>query len=77
VAARDALRIAVREAASAFILTHNHPSGDPAPSPEDIAFTRAVERAAAVVGVPLLDHVVIARRRAVSMLEAGLVTPRS
>jgi DNA repair protein RadC len=76
VAARDALRIALREGASAFVLTHNHPSGDPAPSPEDIAFTRAVERAAAVVGTPLLDHVVVARRRAVSMLEAGLIAPR-
>jgi DNA repair protein RadC len=76
VAARDALRVALREGASAFVLTHNHPSGDPAPSPEDIAFTRAVERAAAVVGTPLLDHVVVARRRAVSMLEAGLIAPR-
>ncbi len=74
VAARDTLRIALREAASAFVLVHNHPSGDPEPSREDIAFTRTVERAAAVVGTPLLDHVVIARRRAVSMLEAGLLT---
>ena len=74
VAARDGLRIALREGASAFVLVHNHPSGDPAPSPEDVAFTRAVERAAAVVGTPLLDHVVIARSRATSMLEAGLLT---
>ena len=74
VAARDALRIALREGASAFVLVHNHPSGDPAPSQEDVAFTRTVERAAAVVGTPLLDHVVIARRRATSMLEAGLLT---
>jgi DNA repair protein RadC len=77
VGARDALRIALREGASAFVLTHNHPSGDPSPSPEDIAFTRAVERAAVVIGTPLLDHVVVARRRAVSMLEAGLITPRA
>jgi DNA repair protein RadC len=74
VAARDALRIALREGASAFVLVHNHPSGDPTPSPEDVAFTRTVERAAGVVGTPLLDHVVIARRRATSMLEAGLLT---
>ncbi len=73
VGARDALRIALREGASAFVLVHNHPSGDPAPSQEDIAFTRSVEHAAAVVGVPLLDHVVIARRRATSLLEAGLL----
>jgi len=76
VAARDPLRIALREGASAFVLVHNHPSGDPAPSAEDIAFTRAVERAAAVVGTPLLDHVVIARRRAASMLELGMLAER-
>jgi DNA repair protein RadC len=73
VSARDPLRIALREGASAFVLVHNHPSGDPAPSDEDIAFTHTVERAAAVVGTPLLDHVVIARRRATSMLEVGLL----
>jgi DNA repair protein RadC len=76
VAARDPLRVALREGASAFVLVHNHPSGDPAPSPEDVAFTRTVERAAGVVGIPLLDHVVIARRRATSMLEEGLLPSR-
>jgi DNA repair protein RadC len=63
VAARDPIRVALREAASAFILVHNHPSGDPAPSDEDIAFTRAVADAAGVVGTPLLDHAIVARRR--------------
>ena len=74
VAPRDALRIAVREAASAIVLVHNHPSGDPNASDEDIAFTRAVAEAARLVGTPLLDHVIVARRRATSMLEAGLLT---
>jgi DNA repair protein RadC len=73
VAARDPIRIALREAASSFVLVHNHPSGNPAPSPEDVAFTRAVERAASFVGTPLVDHVIVARRRATSMLEAGLL----
>jgi len=73
VAARDPLRIALREAASAFVLVHNHPSGDPEPSAEDTAFTRTVSGGANVVGVPLLDHVIVARRRAVSMLERGLL----
>jgi DNA repair protein RadC len=73
VAPRDVLRVALREAASAFVLVHNHPSGDPAASSEDVAFTQAVAQAARVVGTPLLDHVVIARRRASSMLEAGLM----
>jgi DNA repair protein RadC len=72
VAPRDALRIAVREAASAIVLVHNHPSGDPAASSEDVAFTHAVADAARVVGTPLLDHVIVARRRASSMAEIGL-----
>jgi DNA repair protein RadC len=73
VAPRDALRIAVREAASAIVLVHNHPSGDPAASDEDVAFTHAIAEAGRVVGTPLLDHVIVARRRASSMLEAGLL----
>ena len=73
IAPRDVLRIALREAASALVLVHNHPSGDPAASSEDVAFTQAVAQAARVVGTPLLDHVVIARRRSSSMLEAGLL----
>ncbi len=69
VAPRDPLRIALREAATGFVLVHNHPSGDPSPSEEDMTFTRAVAGAAAVVGVPLLDHVVVARRRSASIVE--------
>jgi DNA repair protein RadC len=57
----DPLRLALRAAASGFVLVHNHPSGDPAPSPEDVAFTRRVASAAVIVGMPLLDHVVVAR----------------
>jgi DNA repair protein RadC len=70
---RDALRVAVREAASAIVLVHNHPSGDPSASEEDIAFTKAVAKAARVVGTPLLDHVIVARRRTTSMLEEGFL----
>ncbi len=74
VGARDPLRVALREAASAFLLVHNHPSGDPTPSDEDVAFTRSVCDGAAAIAVPLLDHVIVARRQATSMLEAGLLT---
>jgi DNA repair protein RadC len=70
---RDVLRPAVRDGASAFVLVHNHPSGDPAPSPEDVEMTRAVAIAADVVGVPLLDHVVIARGGAESLLDLGVL----
>jgi len=75
VSARDVLRVVLREAASAFVLVHNHPSGDPAPSDEDLAFTECVAEAAAVVGTPLLDHVIIARRRSSSVRELGLFGP--
>jgi DNA repair protein RadC len=73
VAPRDALRVVLREGASSFVLVHNHPRGDPTPSDEDRMFTKAMCQAASVVGVPILDHVVIARRRAASMLELGML----
>lgn len=73
VSVRDVLRIALREAASAFVLVHNHPSGDPTPSDEDVSFTHSVADAAALVGTPMLDHVVIARRRSSSMLDLGVL----
>ena len=61
VRAADPIRAALRADASAFVLVHNHPSGDPTPSREDIALTAQVAAAAQVTGVPLLDHVVVAR----------------
>ena len=73
VGTRDPLRIAIREAASAFLLVHNHPSGDPTPSREDVDFTRQLARAAREVGTTLADHVVVARRGYASMLELGLL----
>ncbi len=71
VSARDVLRAAIGDAASGFVLVHNHPSGDPTPSAEDVKMTEAVARAAAVVGVPLVDHVVVAGDLHASMLELG------
>jgi DNA repair protein RadC len=50
---------------------HNHPSGDPEPSPEDFQMTRAVGAACDILGIPLLDHVVVARRGARSLFELG------
>jgi DNA repair protein RadC len=61
VRAADPLRAALRVHASAFVLVHNHPSGDPTPSKEDVHLTAQVAAAAAVVGVALLDHVVVTR----------------
>jgi len=70
---RDVLRPALRDAASAIVLVHNHPSGDPGPSAEDVEMTRALAAACEVVGVPLLDHVVVARGGASSLLELGVL----
>jgi DNA repair protein RadC len=71
---RDVLRAAVREAASAFVLVHNHPSGDPTPSEEDIELTQMVGRAASVLGTPLVDHVIVAGERHASLFDLGIVT---
>jgi DNA repair protein RadC len=70
---RDVLRPAVRDASSAIVLVHNHPSGDPRPSPEDVEMTRLVSAACEVIGVPLLDHVIVARSGAASLLELGVL----
>ncbi len=73
---RDVLRPLLRIGASAFILVHNHPSGDPTPSEGDLLLTRALEECATAVGVPLVDHVIIAGRGGgmVSLLNLGVVT---
>lgn len=73
VSVRDPLRFALREGASAFVAVHNHPSGDPTPSAEDLAFTERLVAAADAVGTPLLDHVVVAGERHRSMLDDGLL----
>jgi DNA repair protein RadC len=71
---RDIFRAGLYEAATAIILVHNHPSDDPVPSPEDVAMTRRVADAGAMVGVPLLDHVIVAPSgRYSSMLDLGVI----
>lgn len=75
VALGDPLRLALRAGASVFVLIHNHPSGDSTPSEEDCRFTTRVAEAATLIGVPLIDHVVVARGGHTSMLERGLLAP--
>lgn len=72
VSARDILRIAIAGGASAFVLAHNHPSGDPTPSSEDVTMTEKVVEAAQIVGVPCVDHVIVAGTRHKSMLNLGI-----
>jgi DNA repair protein RadC len=74
---RDVLGPALRDAASAIVLIHNHPSGDPSPSLEDLCMTRTLTSACALVGVPLLDHVVVARGGASSLVDAAMAARAS
>lgn len=73
--ARDVLAPAVKNAAAAILLVHNHPSGDPEPSPDDVEMTKHVANCAELVGVPLLDHVVVARGGARSVLHPNEKAP--
>lgn len=68
---REVFRAAVVESAAAIVLVHNHPSGDPSPSPEDRAVTRQLAEAGRIVGIPVVDHVVIGDGNYVSFSEAG------
>lgn len=60
--AREVFRGAIRESACRIILAHNHPSGDPTPSPQDVECTRGLVEAGKVIGIDILDHVIIGSR---------------
>ena len=68
----ELFRAAIRENAAAIIVVHNHPSGDPSPSPEDIQVTRQLASAGRLLDIELLDHIIIGRQRYVSLKERGL-----
>ena len=68
----EVFREAIRSNAAAIIVAHNHPSGDPTPSPEDIRVTRDLNSAGKLLEIDLLDHLVIGDQRFVSMKERGL-----
>jgi DNA repair protein RadC len=68
----ELFKTAVRRNCAALIVVHNHPSGGPAPSPDDIAITRAIVQAGKLLDVEVLDHLVIGRGRYVSLKERGL-----
>lgn len=70
---RDVLRPAVRNGAAAVVVVHNHPSGDPTPSHDDLVMTRHLAQACDVLGIPLLDHVVVARGGSCSVAELGVL----
>ena len=77
---REVFRAAIREAATAIICAHNHPSGDPAPSTPDLHVTRLLREAARAVDVDFIDHIILGRSAAdpagrgyFSFKEAGIL----
>jgi DNA repair protein RadC len=71
---RDVFREAVLSGAAGVIVFHNHPSGDPTPSPADVALTHRLLSASEVMGIVLLDHLILADTRYYSFSEAGFLT---
>ncbi len=70
---REVFRAAIAEAAAGIIVVHNHPSGDPTPSPEDRAATRQLVEAGRLLDLPVYDHVILAGDRFLSFVAAGLL----
>jgi len=70
---REVVKRALELRSTALVLTHNHPSGDPTPSREDIAMTREIKAAAAVLRITLHDHIIIAGSRHLSFRQEGLL----
>jgi DNA repair protein RadC len=68
---REVFKAAVRRGAAGIILAHNHPSGDPTPSRADLATTERLRRAAGLMGIPIIDHIIIGDGRFVSLRERG------
>ena len=66
---REVFRPAIRDAANAILALHNHPSGDATPSDQDISVTERLEKSAEIIGIPLIDHIVIAGEKAISVQE--------
>lgn len=69
---REVFRPAIKEAAKAIVLVHNHPSGDPTPGEQDIRVTRRLNEAAKIIGIDVLDHIVVAARGSYSLRDHGL-----
>lgn len=69
----EVFRQAVASDSAAIILAHNHPSGDPTPSPEDVELTHALANAGRLLDIALVDHIIIGRERWISMREQGFL----
>ncbi len=70
---REVFQPAVAHSAAAVVVAHNHPSGDPEPSPEDLALTRRLRQSGEILGIEVLDHLVVGRGRFVSLKQRGVL----
>lgn len=70
---REVFKSAIKHTAAAMILVHNHPSGDPTPSKEDIVTTKRLVEAGKLMDIPVLDHIIIGRNKYVSLKEKGVI----
>ena len=73
---REVFREAASASAAAIVLFHNHPSGDPTPSPDDLELTRRMVHAGAVMGIEVVDHLILAEQKYFSLHEAGRLERR-
>jgi len=71
---REVFRVAIQQAAASIILLHNHPSGDPSPSEEDISVTRQLMKVGKIMDIPVLDHVIIGDNKFVSLKEQRILS---
>jgi DNA repair protein RadC len=73
---REVFREATSASAAAIVLFHNHPSGDPTPSADDLVLTTRMVSAGDIMGIDVVDHVILADQRYFSLVEAGRLSPR-
>src|SRR3954469_2636353 len=74
---REVFREAAAAAAAAIVLFHNHPSGDPTPSTDDLVLTTRMVNAGDIMGIEVIDHIVLADQRYYSLIESGRMQPRA
>lgn len=73
VSARDIMKVCIMDSAVSFILVHNHPAGSLTPSSEDKTVTSTLKQAGEILGIPMLDHVIVAKTGFFSFKEMGLL----
>lgn len=69
--AREVFKAAIIANAASILLVHNHPSGDPMPSPEDIALTERLKKASEIIGIKIVDHVIVCESKYSSFVDDG------